>query len=75
MEQIPIKQRRSGGEVKRMTGTYEHSIDAKGRLFIPSKLREELGVTFYLAMGIDTCLAIYPQSTWDKFTENLPPCP
>ena len=58
-----------------MTGTYEHSIDAKGRLFIPAKLREELGVTFYLAMGIDTCLAIYPQSTWDKFTENvcLPP--
>ena len=45
-----------------MTGTYEHSIDAKGRLFIPAKLREELGVTFYLAMGIDTCLAIYPQS-------------
>ena len=57
-----------------MTGTYEHSIDAKGRLFIPAKLREELGVTFYLAMGIDTCLAIYPQSTWDKFTEVcLPP--
>ena len=48
-----------------MTGTYEHSIDAKGRLFIPAKLREELGVTFYLAMGVDACLAIYPQSTWD----------
>ena len=43
----------------------------KGRLFIPAKLREELGVTFYLAMGIDTCLAIYPQSTWDKFTEKF----
>ena len=54
-----------------MTGTYEHSIDAKGRLFIPAKLREELGVTFYLAMGIDTCLAIYPQSTWDKFIEKF----
>ena len=46
-----------------MTGTYEHSIDAKGRLFIPAKLREELGVTFYLAMGVDACLAIYPQPT------------
>ena len=31
-----------------MTGTYEHTIDAKGRLFIPAKLREELGDTFYL---------------------------
>lgn len=53
-----------------MTGTYEHSIDAKGRLFIPAKLREELGVTFYLAVGVDACLAIYPQSTWERFTEK-----
>ena len=58
-----------------VTGTYEHSIDAKGRLFIPAKLREELGVSFYLAMGIDTCLAIYPQSTWDKFTEKFASLP
>ena len=43
-----------------MTGTYEHSIDAKNRLFIPAKLREELGVTFYLAMGVDACLAAAP---------------
>ena len=44
-----------------MTGTYEHSIDAKGRLFIPAKLREELGVSFYLAMGIDE-LSVSPTS-------------
>lgn len=58
-----------------MTGTYEHSIDSKGRLFIPAKLREELGVTFYLAMGVDACLAIYPQSTWDRFTEKFASLP
>ena len=58
-----------------MTGTYEHSIDAKGRLFIPAKLREELGVTFYLAMGVDACLAIYPQQTWDRFTEKFASLP
>ena len=58
-----------------MTGTYEHGIDAKGRLFIPAKLREELGTTFYLAMGIDACLAIYPQSTWDRFTEKFSALP
>ena len=58
-----------------MTGTYEHSIDAKGRLFIPAKLREELGVTFYLAMGVDECLAIYPLSTWERFTEKFASLP
>ena len=58
-----------------MTGTYEHSIDAKGRLFIPAKLREELGPTFYLAVGVDACLAIYPQSTWDRFTEKFASLP
>ena len=35
-----------------MTGQYAHSIDAKGRLFIPAKLREELGESFYLAVGV-----------------------
>ena len=58
-----------------MTDTYEHSIDAKGRLFIPAKLREELGVTFYLAMGVDECLAIYPQETWNRFTEKFASLP
>ena len=58
-----------------MTGTYEDSIDAKGRLFIPAKLREELGVTFYLAMGVDECLAIYPQETWNRFTEKFASLP
>ncbi len=58
-----------------MTGTYEHSLDAKGRLFIPAKLREELGGVFYLAMGIDQCLAIYPQETWAKFTEKFASLP
>ena len=58
-----------------VTGTYEHSVDAKGRLFIPAKLREELGDTFYLAMGVDTCLAIYPQESWDRFTAKFASLP
>lgn len=58
-----------------MTGTYEHNIDAKGRLFIPAKLREELGSSFHLAMGVDACLAVYPQSTWDRFTEKFASLP
>ena len=41
-----------------MTGQYAHNIDAKGRLFIPAKLREELGATFQVAIGQDHCLAV-----------------
>ena len=58
-----------------MIGQYQHNIDAKGRLFIPAKLREELGTAFYLAMGVDACLAIYPQSTWDRFTAKFASLP
>jgi len=56
-------------------GTFEHSIDAKGRLFIPARLREELGVSFHLAAGIDTCLAIYPDETWKRITEKFAALP
>ena len=52
-------------EVNRMTGTYEHSVDAKGRLFMPARLREEIGDAFHLAMGADECLTIYPQQAWE----------
>ena len=62
MEPNPINECLSGGEVEQMTGTYEHSIDAKGRLFIPAKLREELGVSFYLAMASTPALPSIPRA-------------
>ena len=46
-----------------VTGQYQHTIDAKGRLFIPAKLREELGDTFYVTMGMDSCLSIYSDAS------------
>ena len=54
-----------------MTGQFSHNIDAKGRLFIPAQLRRELGDTLYVTMGIDGCLAVYPQETWDTFMARL----
>ena len=48
-----------------MTGTYEHALDTKSRLSMPSRLREEIGDSFYLAMGTDECLTIYPQTAWE----------
>ena len=54
-----------------LTGSYQHTIDAKGRLFIPAKLREELGDVFYLAMGMDGCLAIYSEESWAGFMDKV----
>lgn len=58
-----------------VTGTYEHSIDTKGRLFLPAKLREELGSVCYLTMGMDQCLAIYPEESWKVFTDKFSSLP
>lgn len=58
-----------------MTGTFAHNIDGKGRLFVPAKLREDLGSVAYLTMGIDKCLAIYPEETWRIFGEKFASLP
>ena len=48
---------------------------AKGRLFVPAKLREELGSTCYLTFGFDACLSIYPEESWKAFAERLESLP
>ena len=58
-----------------ITGTYEHTMDAKGRLFVPAKLREDLGSVCYLTLGVDNCLAIHPQESWDRFAEKAAALP
>jgi len=47
-------------------GEYHHTIDDKGRLTIPAKIRYDLGETFIITRGIDNCLFIYPKDEWDK---------
>jgi len=54
-----------------MTGEYTHSIDAKGRLFIPAKLREELGTVFYVTISMDECLAAYSGESWEQFLAKI----
>ena len=54
-----------------MTGQYAHNIDAKGRLFIPAKLREELGSTFHVIAGQDHCLYIFSEDKWNAWMEQL----
>lgn len=65
---------RRGGQAA-VTGQYQHTIDAKGRLFIPAKLREELGETFYVTMGADPCLSVYSDASWARFTEKFESLP
>ena len=47
-------------EVTGMTRQYAHNIDAKGRLCIPAKQREEFGQTFHVTIGQDGCLSVFP---------------
>ncbi|KGR92168.1 protein mraZ [Rhizophagus irregularis] len=56
-------------------GEYQHSVDAKGRLIIPSKFREELGTTFVITRGLDNCLFGYPMDEWRKLEEKLKQLP
>lgn len=47
-------------------GEYHHTIDDKGRLTIPSKIREQLGNNFIVTRGLDKCLFVYPDNEWNK---------
>ena len=58
-------------EVTGVTGQYAHNIDAKGRLFIPAKLREELGETFHVTIGQDGCLSVFSDAKWASIMEDL----
>lgn len=47
-------------------GEYHHSIDTKGRLVIPNKVRDDLGENFIVTRGLDGCLFLYPKTEWDN---------
>ena len=50
---------------------YNHTIDAKGRVIIPAKLREKLGDSFVITKGLDGCLYGYAEAEWKSFEEKL----
>ena len=52
-------------------GEYNHTIDAKGRLIIPSKFREIRGDAFVVTKGLDGCLFVYDNEEWKRFEEKL----
>lgn len=52
-------------------GEYNHTIDTKGRIIIPSKFRETLGDEFVVTLGLDGCLFVYPNEEWINFVTQL----
>ncbi len=52
-------------------GEYNKGLDAKGRLILPVKFREELGPRFILTKGLDGCLFIYSPQSWEGFSARL----
>ncbi len=56
-------------------GEYTHNMDKKGRLIIPSKLRDDLSEQFVITRGLDNCLFLYPMEEWKKLEEKLTSLP
>ena len=58
-----------------LIGEYEHSLDVKGRLIMPAKLREDMGEKFIITKGLDGCLFGFSQNEWTNFEEKLKTLP
>ena len=58
-----------------LIGEYRHNIDDKGRITIPSKFREEIGMKFVVTRGLDGCLFVYSMDNWNKIVSKLQTLP
>ncbi|MCI8545804.1 MAG: division/cell wall cluster transcriptional repressor MraZ [Clostridia bacterium] len=58
-----------------LIGEYEHSVDAKGRLIMPAKLRSDMGDKFIVTKGLDGCLFAFSQDEWLNFETKLKTLP
>ncbi len=56
-------------------GSFSHSLDAKNRVFIPSKFREELGKEFYITRKFDTYLSVYTAEEWEAYVQKISELP
>ena len=58
-----------------LIGEYEHSLDVKGRLIMPAKLRQDMGEKFIVTKGLDGCLFAFSQNEWLNFEAKLKALP
>jgi len=56
-------------------GEYFHTIDAKGRMAIPSKMRGKLGSGAVVTRGLDACLWVFPKKEWEELAQKLASLP
>jgi MraZ protein len=56
-------------------GEFQHSLDEKGRITIPSKFRDGLGQSFVVTRGLDNCLFVYPREEWSTLEQKLKALP
>ena len=63
------------GGVEMLLGEYEHTLDIKGRLAMPAKLRESLGNKFIITKGLDGCLFVYDMEQWHILEAKLTSLP
>lgn len=55
-----------------MYGEFEHTVDAKGRMNFPAKLREEFGERFFISKSFnEKCLTVYTKESWEELRESL----
>ena len=54
-----------------LTGEFRHTLDAKGRVFVPAKFRTDLGQSFVVARGFGKFLVAYSEPEWEKFIAKL----
>ncbi len=57
--------------INKFMGEYNHSLDSKGRLIVPSKFRDLLGDEFYVTKGLDPCLIAYTPEKWQEVLDCL----
>ncbi len=59
------------GVIKMFLGEYQHSLDTKGRITIPAKIREQLGDKFVVTKGLENCIFLYPLKEWQTIENKL----
>ena len=54
-----------------LTGQYLHTVDSKGRVFVPAKFRSDLQGNLILVKGLDECIVLYNETQWNDFIKKL----